>query len=849
MSLFTKLANYIFSPVDSSGAQRSVLNADAQVWGTEIERLIMALVAEQGGDIDLPNLLIRFTVTGGTENAIAATANLPIPTEPGLALFSIQIAQDNTGPVTINGKPWLTNVGNPFVAGGIKAGGIYLFLDNGDHYRAVTDQDVSALVAAAEAFAVAAAASALEAAGHATGAIDYVYLGGVSASLAKAVDDGDLVPAAGVVRRVSADAAGGVQRPFTVICTTTGAASIPLPGAWQSDGTFGILTTRWRVTSDRYVREAARNLEPLFVEQFLTGFYGRGMLAAETNNVTTEQAITGSHAAGATTVSVTDNTHFLLGGTVVIRHDNGRYWSYFVMSRAANVLTIRPALKWAASAAGGSRIERLWYNRAHPGKFYMRMLAQRLAHDPAYLHAVPQRGRYFYTRFANHASVATDQLVATGGASVTYEAPHHVSPRGIDYPVENPIDQTAVVSYTTAASDAVETQSFDVQGGRPSILRFAMARRKADALIMARVLDQNNAVNLEWLIPAGTDDDPMILHTVPFRTHGSATRCRVQFINIVASPSASQYRLGLVEVFEAVTDAATLAGHRSEPLRWNVTGDSWAGGDVVNFPEREPINFQLAKDLPDLLTFNGGTGGFKVQDLNGQAFEEKVAATWPTHVAVSLGTNDSYNPASGVFDPSSIDFFCRDMQRLISDIIQIGARPVIFGPPALAEADASHPDATGWFLNDRARKYNRALYERLSHTLAGSQAAQNWTPVLRIGGSDAGIAYSVQDGMFYRQGQLITFSLRITLTSKGAGAGQVTITLPTLTAGVQHIVTLPVTYLGMDNAQGLQAAINAGNVNEMRLQMAGAAGVTAATEANLTNATILRISGSYLSNP
>lgn len=111
---------------------------------------VIALLADADPDLTLPNLLIRYTVTGGTADAIEAAPNLTPPSGPGLALFSIQIAQDNTGPVTINGKPWRTNGGSEFVAGGIKAGGIYLLLDNGSHYRSVTDQDLSALVAAAE---------------------------------------------------------------------------------------------------------------------------------------------------------------------------------------------------------------------------------------------------------------------------------------------------------------------------------------------------------------------------------------------------------------------------------------------------------------------------------------------------------------------------------------------------------------------------------------------------------------------------------------------------------------------------------------------------------------------------
>lgn len=43
MSLFTKLANAIFSPVDAAGKERSPANVDAQVWGTEVERSLSDL--------------------------------------------------------------------------------------------------------------------------------------------------------------------------------------------------------------------------------------------------------------------------------------------------------------------------------------------------------------------------------------------------------------------------------------------------------------------------------------------------------------------------------------------------------------------------------------------------------------------------------------------------------------------------------------------------------------------------------------------------------------------------------------------------------------------------------------
>ena len=162
MAVYTKTANDVFAPTDAGGALRSVQNADVQTWGTEIERLIMAIIAETG-DLDLPNLLIRYTITGGTANAIEATPNLPPPDAPGEALFSIQITADNTGPVTINGKSMLTNSGNQLAAGGLVVGGIYLFLDDGVNFRLVSDQASAAVLAAAEEAQLAAEAAQLAA--------------------------------------------------------------------------------------------------------------------------------------------------------------------------------------------------------------------------------------------------------------------------------------------------------------------------------------------------------------------------------------------------------------------------------------------------------------------------------------------------------------------------------------------------------------------------------------------------------------------------------------------------------------------------------------------------------------
>lgn len=106
---------------------------------TGIWQAVIALVADAGPGLALPNLLIRYTVTGGAANVILATPNLTPPAGPGLALFSIQITSGNTGPVTINGKPLLTNGGQPLAAGDVKAADLLLFLDAGSNFRLVND--------------------------------------------------------------------------------------------------------------------------------------------------------------------------------------------------------------------------------------------------------------------------------------------------------------------------------------------------------------------------------------------------------------------------------------------------------------------------------------------------------------------------------------------------------------------------------------------------------------------------------------------------------------------------------------------------------------------------------------
>lgn len=130
--------DFVTDGIPASGAH-DPKKVEIREWATGMWQAVLGLVAGANPGVTLPNLLIRYTITGGTANAIQASPNLMPPAGPGLALFSIAITQENTGPVTINGKPLRTNGGEAIAAGEILPNDMLLFLDNGDHFRLLMD--------------------------------------------------------------------------------------------------------------------------------------------------------------------------------------------------------------------------------------------------------------------------------------------------------------------------------------------------------------------------------------------------------------------------------------------------------------------------------------------------------------------------------------------------------------------------------------------------------------------------------------------------------------------------------------------------------------------------------------
>ncbi|MEX2739907.1 hypothetical protein AB3480_00410 [Rhizobium mongolense] len=119
---------------------------------------------------DLPYSFVKLVDVGaGTPNAIQLTSSIPTSVS---VLRVANVFEANAGNVTIseNGataKALLTNSGNQIAPGGLTAGMMITYVDNGTSFRLLTDQASAAIVAAAEAAQAAAAASAADAAASA----------------------------------------------------------------------------------------------------------------------------------------------------------------------------------------------------------------------------------------------------------------------------------------------------------------------------------------------------------------------------------------------------------------------------------------------------------------------------------------------------------------------------------------------------------------------------------------------------------------------------------------------------------------------------------------------------------
>lgn len=121
-----------------------------------------------------------------------------------------------------------------------------------------------------------------------------------------------------------------------------------------------------------------------------------------------------------------------------------------------------------------------------------------------------------------------------------------------------------------------------------------------------------------------------------------------------------------------------------------------------------------------------------------------------------------------------------------------------------------------------------------------------FTPVVAFSGASVGVAYATQSGSYTRVGNVVTFSVNITLTSKGSSVGTLQVTgLPYTSAALNQIINAP--YIsnvigGVANAVGNISA--SGSVLTFFNAQVNATDVLKDT--NVSGNTTINITGSYL---
>lgn len=453
------------------------------------------------------------------------------------------------------------------------------------------------------------------------------------------------------------------------------------------------------------------NKKPALIDQYVSHFYNRGQIATElpTQRTVTEQNITANAPAGSGGVSIADPSKYELGSIVVIKYDDDTYSTHFVRSKTVSTISFSPTINKAVTT--NSKIERAWYDSAHPGKFYMRFLAQKLANATETSNGYGEN--VFHATF--NGTSKDDVASPVGTASIGYQTPINIAGT-YQSVLERSVGKTLFFT-TSLLGHGVKSVEFTVNKGERLVLRLFAMSRNAENVTRIGIKTAAGVTVVSKDITGGSAQI-MNQYELEFTAPFNADRLYVDVTNQTAGLPVNAVFLGDVRVMRGVEKDTHLLPRTGTILG---LGDSWTAGDPITSPERESFLIHLQKLLPKSEIINKGVGGNKVQDLLAR-FDVDVVPFKPDAVVINVGTNDSYSPSSGTFDPNSIDYYVGRLNELVQKCIDIGAKPVVIAPPALAEETGSH---TGYILNDRSRAYNNRLYSEFFKNDYGNPSVKN----------------------------------------------------------------------------------------------------------------------------
>jgi hypothetical protein len=138
----------------------------------------------------------------------------------------------------------------------------------------------------------------------------------------------------------------------------------------------------------------------------------------------------------------------------------------------------------------------------------------------------------------------------------------------------------------------------------------------------------------------------------------------------------------------------------------------------------------------------------------------------------------------------------------------------------------------------------------MSTTTKSCLNSGTYTPVLTFGGGSTGITYVLQNGIWTRNNNLITFHARVSLSSKGTSTGTALITLPPFPFDVSVSTQfLTAVSLNITFSSYLAGAIAASAPTQFQINnQLSPAGSTALTDTAFANNSIITVDGSYFTS-
>ncbi|MDX5995449.1 phage tail fiber domain-containing protein, partial [Ectopseudomonas alcaliphila] len=285
---------------------------------------------------------------------------------------------------------------------------------------------------------------------------------------------------------------------------------------------------------------------PAYIDQFIDGFFARGMLTTETNGVVTERSITASASAGGNVISIGSNTNLVVGGGVTVLHEDGTYWPYLITALTSSSVTVFPALRAAVNTSG--KIERTWFNRAHPGKFYMRYLAQRVARNTEAQSTFPIGRRVAFVEYGSGTTTALGGLSTTTGATLNYYDPLPTGASGtVSTAPRFTFERTAYVDFTSSSTGYAQTGLFALREYLSSAAVFSIA---SDRPIRITVLDNSGRTLASTVYSPLFIASANMAHRRVRLNFFSANATSVRFRFEAATTSASAVAIGSIEVYQ-----------------------------------------------------------------------------------------------------------------------------------------------------------------------------------------------------------------------------------------------------------------------------------------------------------